>query len=99
MKFFKDFPYALPTITTGSITAIACVVCGLYVKETLKPKVIRTHEGEETVAEIPLSTWEVLKSPGVPYILCLYSYVMLLGLAYTAVMPVFFYTPPELGKS
>jgi hypothetical protein len=32
----------------------------------------------------PMSTWEIVKSPGVPVVLSLYGHVMLLGLAYTA---------------
>ena len=31
-----------------------------------------------------MSTWEIIKSPGVPVVLFLYGHVMLLGLAFTA---------------
>lgn len=60
-----------------------------------------------------MTTWEVIKAPGVPIVLFVYGHVMLLGLAYTAgthlspllpnltnnleVTPVFFFTPAELG--
>jgi hypothetical protein len=33
-----------------------------------------------------MSTWEVVKSPGVPMVLFIFGHVMLLGLAYTAGM-------------
>lgn len=33
VQFFKDYPYALPTFTTGAIGATACVVSALFIKE------------------------------------------------------------------
>lgn len=44
-----------------------------------------------------MSTSEVLKSPGVPFVLYLFGHTMLLALAYTAVAPVFLYTSVEKG--
>ena len=41
--------------------------------------------------------WELLKSPGVTFIIYLYGHVMVLGFAYTAVMPVFYWEPVRLG--
>ncbi|KAF2096805.1 MFS general substrate transporter [Rhizodiscina lignyota] len=91
VQLFKDFPYALPTLVTGLFGASAALVCTLFVKETLKGK----KEGEE--APKPMSAWEIIKAPGVLPVLALYSTIMLLALAYTAIIPVFWFTDLELG--
>ena len=57
---------------------------------------IRKNPGEPT-AEPPLSTWEVLKSPGVPTVLSIYGHVAVLGLMFTALLPVFMYTSVPTG--
>ena len=44
-----------------------------------------------------MSTWQLLKYPGVTRVLVIYNYVMLLAFTLTAVFPVFQYTPVELG--
>lgn len=33
VQFFKDYPYALATFTTGAVGGIACIVSALFVKE------------------------------------------------------------------
>jgi hypothetical protein len=50
------------------------------ITQTLK----RKAKGDEASSEPLMTTWEVLKSPGVGVVLYLYAHVMLLGLAYTA---------------
>jgi len=37
VKFFEDFPYALPTFATGSFGLIATVVCVMFAKEVRAP--------------------------------------------------------------
>jgi hypothetical protein len=44
-----------------------------------------------------MSTMTLLKSPNVPITLYLYGHVMLLAFSYTAIAPVFFFTPVSLG--
>jgi hypothetical protein len=44
-----------------------------------------------------MSTWELLKHPGIPQVLITYNYVMLLAFAFTAAYPVFLYEPVRLG--
>jgi hypothetical protein len=44
-----------------------------------------------------MSTWQLLKFPGVSVVIFIYGWVMLAGLAFTAVAPVFWFTDPELG--
>ncbi|KAK3329783.1 MFS general substrate transporter [Apodospora peruviana] len=46
---------------------------------------------------VPLSAWEIMKSPGVPIVLYTYGHVMLLAFAYTAIVPLFMFTPIDLG--
>lgn len=38
MKFFHDYPYALPTFVTGSIGAIATVASAVGIKEVNSPE-------------------------------------------------------------
>ena len=92
VQFFRDFPYALPTFATGAIGASAAIVSALFIKETLDRKV----QGGSS-ADGPMSTREIVKSPGVINVLLLYGGAMLLALAYTAVLPVLCFTPVELG--
>ncbi len=44
-----------------------------------------------------MSTFDLLRAPNVPITLYIYSHVMLLAFAYTAILPVFFFTPVSLG--
>lgn len=44
-----------------------------------------------------MSTLTLLRSPNVPITLYIYGHVMLLAIAYTAIIPVFFFTPISLG--
>ncbi|MCJ1352744.1 MAG: hypothetical protein MMC33_002728 [Icmadophila ericetorum] len=45
----------------------------------------------------PMSIQNLVMSPGVPIVLLLYGYVMMLAFFYTAVAPVFFFTDIKLG--
>lgn len=44
-----------------------------------------------------MSTWQLLKYPGVARVMLIYNYVMMLAFTFTAVNPVFMYTPIRLG--
>lgn len=44
-----------------------------------------------------MSTWKLLKHPGVARVVLIFNYVMMLAFTYTAVSPVFQYTPISLG--
>ncbi|KAH7333213.1 major facilitator superfamily domain-containing protein [Rhexocercosporidium sp. MPI-PUGE-AT-0058] len=95
VQFFNDYPYALPTFVTGSIALLASLVCGIFVKETLKRKKSTNEDG--TLVEAEMTILEIMKKPGVTYVLCIYTHVMLLGLGYSAVSPLFWFTRPSLG--
>jgi hypothetical protein len=49
VQFFKDYPYALATFTTGAIGAIACIVSALFVKEVsnIAPHLLYATMGNE----------------------------------------------------
>lgn len=66
--------------------------------ETLKTKIAAKSSSAEDAGEPskpPMSTWKVLTSPGVPMVLYILAHTLGLSLAYTAVSPVFMYTPVE----
>ncbi|EED22793.1 conserved hypothetical protein [Talaromyces stipitatus ATCC 10500] len=94
IQFFRDYPYALPTFTTGLIGATACVISALFIKETLKktPK-----KGVNGLPPKVMTITEIMKSPGVSRVLFIYTFTMLLALAYTAIVPVFYFTSVKLG--
>jgi len=94
IQFFHDYPYALPTIVTGSIGVIATVTSALFIKETL----VREPKSSSDAASRPrMSTLELLRAPNVGITLYIYAHVMLLAFAYTAISPVFSFTPVHLG--
>ncbi|CBX96864.1 hypothetical protein IAQ61_008186 [Plenodomus lingam] len=92
MQFFHDYPYALPNIVVGGIAFIAAMTTTFFVKETL-----HIHRDSKVTDEPPMSSWQLIKSPGVGPVLLVYNYVMLLAYTLTAVFPVFQYTPIEMG--
>lgn len=44
-----------------------------------------------------MSTWELVKQPGVGAALFLFTHILVLGFGYTAILPIFWYTRPSLG--
>ncbi|KAF1344260.1 major facilitator superfamily transporter [Delphinella strobiligena] len=94
VRFIRDNPYALPSFVTGFIGLSAALVSFFFIDETLEPARQATPNKP---APTPMTTMELLRSPGVAVVLFLYNYVMLLGMAYTAVAPVFWYTSISLG--
>ncbi|RMZ23879.1 hypothetical protein D0859_12077 [Hortaea werneckii] len=79
-----------PLIGAVCLSATFTSLFGL--KETLD-----TSDQSEAKSKSQLTTTEVLKSPGIPIVLLIFGYVMLMGLGYTAVNPVFLYTDVDLG--
>ncbi|CAM1505160.1 Fc.00g107970.m01.CDS01 [Cosmosporella sp. VM-42] len=100
LKFFEDYPYALPGFVTSSISATSALTSALFLKETLK-KETKQHDDdtspEPASSTPPLSTWELLKAPGVGIVLWVYGHVMFLAFAFTAILPVVLFTPVDLG--
>ncbi len=92
-KFLLKYPYALPTFFTGAIAASASLLSSFLLKETLKVKVA----GSSGAKSEPMSTWEVIKAPGVLPVVYIFTHTMLLGLAFTSIFPVFMFTQSSLG--
>jgi len=99
IPFFVHYPYALPSLAVSVIGLTAVVLNVLFTEETLVRELARgpDEEGADPAKPPPLSTRELIKSPGVPIVLYTYSHVMMLAFAYTAIAPVFWFTPIELG--
>ncbi|RYO95062.1 hypothetical protein DL762_000255 [Monosporascus cannonballus] len=108
VRFFEEYPYALSSIVVGCVGLTAVVTSALFVEETLPEELKRKRAGRGTGCDDeagddtstkpkPHSTWELLKTSGVAIVLYNYGHVMLLAFAYTAVVPMFWFTPPELG--
>ncbi|KAK8227246.1 MFS transporter, partial [Phyllosticta capitalensis] len=92
-RFLREYPYSLPGFVIGGIAWTALLANAFFTKETLK----RKTAGGATNEAKPMSTWEVLRAPGVGTVLMLYFWTMILALSFTAVLPVFLFTRPELG--
>ncbi len=108
IPFFVQFPYALSSFAVAGIGAVATVTSALFVKETLKkPSYASSHpasNGSSSPPEIPdsqlpkpPSVRSIVRSPGIAIVLYAYAHIMLLAFAYTAIVPLFWYTPVPLG--
>ncbi|KAK5658851.1 hypothetical protein OQA88_1665 [Cercophora sp. LCS_1] len=98
IQFFIDYPYALPSMVVGAIGMTAVVSTALFAEETLvRETPTFDEEGSPVIKPPPLTTWELIKSPGVPIVLYTYGHVMLLAYSYTAISPLFWYTKIDLG--
>ncbi|KAH9882846.1 hypothetical protein J1614_000212 [Plenodomus biglobosus] len=92
IQFFHQYPYALPNMVISSIALLAAITTIFFVKETL-----HIHRNKQVTDEPPMSSWQLIKHPGVTPVLLIYNYVMLLAFTLTAVFPVFQYTPISMG--
>lgn len=100
IAFFEDYPYALPGFAVGFVGLTGVLTTALFVKETMvKHTNDDSAEGgvASNSAKSKNSTRQLLKSPGVGIVLYVYGHVMLLAMLYTAVVPVFWFTPISLG--
>lgn len=99
VRFFEAYPYALPSFAVGVVGLTAVLTSAFFVEETLvrKPKMTAQEEGHRQAEAAEKSTWELLKTPGVGIVLYVFAHVMLLAFAYTAIIPVFWFTSVELG--
>ncbi|KAJ6073169.1 hypothetical protein N7467_011254 [Penicillium canescens] len=103
VRFFQNYPYALSSLVVALVGATAAISSACFVKETLEKDPDATDgDEEEATSDAPvqrgdLSTWQLLKSPGVGMVIYTYGHIMVLAFAYTAVIPVFWFTPASLG--
>jgi hypothetical protein len=92
VQFWHDYPYALPNIVVSGIALCATITTILFVKETL-----HIHGDKKKTSKSNMSTWELIKYPGVMRVLIIYNYVMLMAFTFTAVFPVAQYIPVDMG--
>lgn len=92
IQFFHEFPYALPSFMVAGVGVVCVVVTAVFVRETL-----HLHDHKKNINKPPMSTWQLLKSPGVLNVIYIYEHVLLMAFAYTAVLPVFMFEPISLG--
>lgn len=99
VQFFLDYPYALSSFVIAGIGLIGAITTAFFVEETLVKE--KPTGAEDGVVKPPkdksLSIMEILKAPGVAVVLYVYCHIMVLAFAYTAIVPVFMFTPVELG--
>ncbi|KAH0842364.1 hypothetical protein FOPE_07479 [Fonsecaea pedrosoi] len=58
---------------------------------------VRSPTQQSAGARKEMSIPDLLRSPNVPITLYIYAHIMLLAFSYTAIVPVFFFTPVDLG--
>ena len=95
-EFFKKHPYSLPGFVTGAVCLLCALANLIYVKETLQKK----PSPGNTISNAPSeqsSFWSLLKARNVGLVLYVYTHVMGLAFAFTALLPVYLYTPSLLG--
>jgi len=95
LAFFRENPYALPTLAAGAVCLTATLTSFFFLKETLPQA--KPESGSSKPQPPKMSTWEILKAPGVGIVLYIFGHTMLLALAYTAVSPVFLFTDVSKG--
>ena len=78
-QFLHEYPYALAGFMTGAL-GILMVLASLFgLSETLQKRSIDSPK-----STVPQSTMEILKAEGVAMVLCIYGFVGLVSLCYTA---------------
>ncbi|KAI6503805.1 hypothetical protein MCOR14_009835 [Pyricularia oryzae] len=96
LPFFSRYPYALSSLAVGAISAIITIVCMFKVKET-KGAGKRASSGTQPAAEDSMPLRELLRQPGVLIVQYVGAHLALLAFAYTAICPLWWWTPVELG--
>ncbi|KAK5994627.1 Efflux pump azaK [Cladobotryum mycophilum] len=99
ITFFENFPYALVGIVLTAVGITGVVVTFLFLEETLKSddETVSSTSGSKAAAHKDLSILELLMAPKVAITIWVYTHFMLLAFAFTAIMPVFLFTPITIG--
>ncbi|KAJ5145499.1 uncharacterized protein N7515_000063 [Penicillium bovifimosum] len=102
VHFLETHPYVLSSVVVALIGLTAAVSSALFVEETLKKEPAADGVGEEAASRAPaprgdMSTRQLLNSPGVGMVLYVYGHIMILAFGFTAIIPVFWFTPIHLG--
>ncbi|KAK7019729.1 hypothetical protein VNI00_017968 [Paramarasmius palmivorus] len=102
-RFWKDYPYFMPCLLTGSFVFMSFIVTLFFFKESAPVQTGRQHSSSEASEVTPdpkegkalplrsLLTW--------PVIISVANYVALafLNIAFNALLPLFLHTPVPLG--
>lgn len=97
VQFFVDYPYALSSFVVACVGFSGAAVTALGAKETLKRDDSTSNDGISKPKDDSPSILELLKAPGVSMVLYVYCWVGLLAVAYTALFPIYLFTPVALG--
>ncbi|XWW97854.1 hypothetical protein V2A60_005841 [Cordyceps javanica] len=100
--FFKTYPYALPGFFVGIMGLTACVSSFLFVGETSVPSStaaidVRADEDDTGIKKQIVTAIQILKKPKIFAVLGVFTYVMVLCFAFSAILPIVLYTPIKLG--
>ncbi|KAJ4989021.1 major facilitator superfamily transporter [Stagonosporopsis vannaccii] len=91
-QFFRNYPYLLPGLVISAFTLSGAITTILFVKETL-----HIHRHNMKTSEPAMTMWQLVKSPDVAKVILIFQYIGVLAFTFTAVNPVFLYTPVHLG--
>lgn len=92
IQFFHDWPYVLPTAISGFVGFLAAATAFFFLTETL-PENLMSKKSNKPV----MTTWELVKYPGVATSILVFSWASMLGFGFTALAPVYFYTSVPRG--
>ncbi|KAH8775564.1 major facilitator superfamily transporter [Diaporthe sp. PMI_573] len=96
IKFLHDYPYALSSLVVGLLGLISIFTSAFFIEETLKREPA-SEDGAVKPKKEGQGILDIIKTPGVGMVLYVYGHIMLLALAYTAILPLFWFTPVRLG--
>ncbi|CVL02230.1 related to tetracycline resistance protein (probable transport protein) [Fusarium mangiferae] len=99
MELFETFPFALPGIALGAMSATSAVIIAFCVDETrLERESISYADDPATPSGLDWAfIWDLVKAPGVSVMLCTFVHVMLIGSAFMAVGSLTLYTGVRYG--
>lgn len=99
VAFFENYPYALVGFVLTAVGIAGVWISFLFLEETLdsdEEAVSSTGDGQ-TTAPPALSMRELLMAPKVAITIWVHTHFMILAYAVTALMPVFLFTPVDIG--
>jgi len=107
-QVFRDYPYLLPGLIISVFTLSGAITTLLFVKEVRSRicestfaanshQTLHIHKSNMKSSEPPMTMWQLIKSPGVARVVLIFQYIGVLAFTFTAVNPVFLYTPVHLG--
>ena len=101
VAFFRSYPYALPGFVSGAFCLSASIMGIIsleevsYFQHVLTERNLKNHHqtlpskldaNGQPKPDTGMSTWELMKAPGVAIVVFIYSHVVLQALCYTAGM-------------